>query len=57
MDSSMPWITVGDFNVFLTKDEKKGGSSRGSVPCKKFNEWLRECAMFDLGFCGPKFTW
>ena len=46
-----------DFNAFLTRDEKKGGSNRGSVPCRKFNEWLRECFMFDLGFCGPKFTW
>ena len=43
-DNSIPWRLVGDFNAFLTRDEKKGGS-------------IRECSMFDLGFYGPKFTW
>ena len=53
----MPWIVAGDFNAFLTRDEKEGESNRGLTPCKKFGEWLRECVMYDLGFYGPKFTW
>ena len=57
INNSVPWIVAGDFNVFLTRDEKKGGSNRGFVPYRKFNELLRECSMFDLGFYGPKFTW
>ena len=54
---SLPWLVAGDFNAFLTIAEKKGRSSRGSLPCRKFKEWMSECDMFDLGFCGPKFTW
>ena len=57
IDNVVPWLVTGDFNAFLSRDEKKEGSIRGCMPCKKFNEWLRECAMFDLGFYGPKFTW
>ena len=56
-DNFVPWIVAGDFNAFLTRDEKKRGWNRGSVPCRKFNEWVRECSMVDLGFYGPKFTW
>ena len=56
-DNSVPWIVAGDFNAFLTRDEKKRGYNRRSVPFRKFNEWVRECSTFDLGFYGPKFTW
>ena len=49
--NSLPWLAVGDFNAFLTFDEKKEGSSKRSLPCRKFKEWMSECDMFDLGFC------
>ena len=42
VDVIVPWIVAGDFNSFLTRDEKKGGSNRGSATCRKFGEWPRK---------------
>ena len=56
VDITVPWIVARNFNAFLTRNEKKGGSNRRFAPCRKFGEWLRKCALFDLGFYVPKFT-
>ena len=41
----IPWIVGGDFNAFLTKNEKCGGSNVSSMGCKKFGMWMRDCDM------------
>ncbi|KAK9087454.1 hypothetical protein Syun_029848 [Stephania yunnanensis] len=32
-----PWLAIGDFNVYLTKDEKKGGAAPNLRNCKEFS--------------------
>ena len=53
----MPWIVAGDFNEILSNDEKEGQRLRAQSQLDNFRQALDECALMDLGFVGPKFTW
>ncbi|KAL4326271.1 hypothetical protein GQ457_11G005490 [Hibiscus cannabinus] len=55
--SFMPWLLGGDFNVIASSSERQGGSERRSGVCPKFNEFLFQSQLHDLGFYGPSFTW
>jgi hypothetical protein len=52
-----PWICCGDFNEVLVQDEHYGSTDRSEVQMELFRNYLDECNLIDLGFCGPKFTW
>lgn len=52
-----PWLVTDDFNAFLFSHEKMGGSQRGSRPCSKFQHFVTNFNLIDLGFKGPKYTW
>ena len=52
-----PWIVSGDFNAFLDKAEKRGGSVWNSIGCRKFKAWVRDYDMRYMGFTGTKLTW
>ncbi|KAF7812621.1 putative RNA-directed DNA polymerase [Senna tora] len=47
----------GDFNAFISSNEKAGGSENGSQPDKGFGQWIDDGFMVDLGFSGSDFTW
>ncbi|XP_031372557.1 uncharacterized protein LOC116187768 [Punica granatum] len=53
----MPWVALGDFNEAATSWEKLGGSAASAKHMSLFNRMLDECALLDLGFTGPRFTW
>ncbi|KAL4319829.1 hypothetical protein GQ457_18G007350 [Hibiscus cannabinus] len=55
--SFMPWLLGGDFNVIASSSERQGGSERRSGVCPRFNEFLFQSQLHDLGFYGPSFTW
>ncbi|KAK6780088.1 hypothetical protein RDI58_022272 [Solanum bulbocastanum] len=54
---SIPWCTVGDFNVITDADEKLGGCVYNMKKSLEFIGVIEACGLMDLGFSGPKFTW
>ncbi|KAL0402426.1 UNVERIFIED_CONTAM: hypothetical protein Slati_4272500 [Sesamum latifolium] len=55
--SSRAWLCAGDFNEILDQSEKYGGSLRPTWQIRNFRAALDKCALSDLGFTGPPFTW
>ncbi|XP_020595616.1 uncharacterized protein LOC110035685 [Phalaenopsis equestris] len=51
------WILGGDFNCITSPTEKRGGKTSLLSPIAKFNNFISDASLFDLGFKGPKFTW
>ncbi|TYH79478.1 hypothetical protein ES332_D03G067200v1 [Gossypium tomentosum] len=49
-------MLIGDFNAFLSPDEKRGGRP-AIFGCKLFQDFIQLNALRDLGFKGPQFTW
>ncbi|KAH1123276.1 hypothetical protein J1N35_006436 [Gossypium stocksii] len=52
----VPWMAIGDFNVFLSPEDKKGGHVKGRR-CISFGEFMDNAFLHDLGFQSPLFTW
>ncbi|KAJ8451520.1 hypothetical protein Cgig2_018154 [Carnegiea gigantea] len=52
-----PWLLVGDFNETTSLDERDHGGSDMARRYVKFNNWIDNNALLDIGFTGPKFTW
>lgn len=55
--SGLPWCIAGDFNDMVFADEKKGGRQHPKKLLEGFNQTLRDCSLYDLGFVGEKYTW
>jgi hypothetical protein len=51
-----PRLFIGDFNEVTNGTEKWGGSARQRSSMQAFQHTL-ECNLFDMGFCGPRYTW
>ncbi|XP_049391547.1 uncharacterized protein LOC125855953 [Solanum stenotomum] len=56
-NNTIPWCTVGDFNVITDIDEKLGGIPYNMRKRLEFIGVIEACGLMDLGFNGPKFTW
>lgn len=52
-----PWLCFVDFNDLLSPLEKDGGNHRTSSSFAHFQNFLKECELFDLGAKGLQFTW
>ncbi|KAL6130571.1 hypothetical protein ACLB2K_068950 [Fragaria x ananassa] len=52
-----PWIIFGDFNELLSMYDKLGGGGRSEALMKNFKEVVEECALQEVEFLGPLFTW
>ncbi|CAN1255306.1 hypothetical protein LINPERPRIM_LOCUS8934, partial [Linum perenne] len=55
--SSLPWMTLEDFNALVDSTEKLGGAGINKVQAQDFRDCISECGLLDMGFSGPKFTW
>ena len=53
----LPWVVGGDFNIFLSEDERKGSTNKRDREMLDFAEAISDCQLLDLGADGPKFTW
>ena len=53
----LPCMCIGDFNEVANGTEKVGGNVRQNGLMQAFQQTLEECELFDLGYCGPKYTW
>lgn len=49
-------MSIGDFNVILSPNEKYGGLSLGKR-CSHFGDFMEDMDLHDLGFKGSPFTW
>jgi hypothetical protein len=53
----LPWLCVGYFDKILEALEKVGGIRRTQGTMEAFKNTLEFCALHELGYWGPKFTW
>lgn len=57
-DLGIPSCIIGDFNVIVNAQEKKGGARfRWDWKVTDFHNFLNENALCDLGFKGSPYTW
>ncbi|MQL98150.1 hypothetical protein Taro_030854 [Colocasia esculenta] len=52
-----PWLVGGDFNAYLSPNEKKGGKRRLSKSVMDFQACVSTAGIEDAGFSGSKYTW
>ena len=52
-----PWLVGGDFNIFLTNEERQGSDTDRQGNMMEFADAIADCQLIDLGFDGPMFTW
>ncbi|XP_026448377.1 uncharacterized protein LOC113348737 [Papaver somniferum] len=57
VDSTTPWLVIGDFNCVLRNDEKKGGRDVLTSSINEFSDWMEENGVFEADSLGSKFTW
>ncbi|KAL8140756.1 hypothetical protein V2J09_006777 [Rumex salicifolius] len=56
-NNALPWLLIGDFNETCSLEERTEQSENMSRRCEKFQEWINQLELLDLGFSGQKFTW
>lgn len=54
---SGPWQVLGDFNSYLTCDDKKGGSNPNLRSMNLFWNCIQQCSLLDMEYVGDRFTW
>ncbi|KAJ8422846.1 hypothetical protein Cgig2_033485 [Carnegiea gigantea] len=52
-----PWPMAGDFNETRSLEERDHSGPDMARRCSKFNNWIENNALIDIGFSGPKYTW
>ncbi|XP_026416596.1 uncharacterized protein LOC113312039 [Papaver somniferum] len=52
-----PWLVLGDLNVILNKEEKRGSNPANSSDIRKFSAMFNNLGLKDIGFLGFPFTW
>ncbi|XP_055835240.1 uncharacterized protein LOC129903721 [Solanum dulcamara] len=56
-NTTLPWCTLGDFNVITEPEEKLGGVTYNMRKSLAFISIIQACGLQDLGFSGQKYTW
>ncbi|XP_074570567.1 uncharacterized protein LOC141827233 [Curcuma longa] len=51
------WMVMGDFNSYLSIDEKKGGSPVTNHELRDMQNFTQVCGLVDLRSIGCRFTW
>ncbi|XP_042059532.1 uncharacterized protein LOC121804048 [Salvia splendens] len=55
-----PWLVGGDFNIFVSEEERQGSMRRQGRKIREmmdFAETISDCQLLDVGADGLKFTW
>ena len=53
----LPWLVGGDFNIFVSEDERQRSSHNRTREMFEFAEAISDCQLLDVGADGPRFTW
>ncbi|XP_055824484.1 uncharacterized protein LOC129893019 [Solanum dulcamara] len=56
-NTSLPWCSLGDFNVITEPEEKLGGITYNMRKSLEFISIIEACGLQDLGYTGQKYTW
>ncbi|XP_060182082.1 uncharacterized protein LOC132611715 [Lycium barbarum] len=56
-DLNAPWAVLGDFNVIVEADEKKGGRPFNISESFDFLNCMEDSGLQDAGFLGSSYTW
>uniref|UniRef100_A0A803QJE5 Reverse transcriptase zinc-binding domain-containing protein n=1 Tax=Cannabis sativa TaxID=3483 RepID=A0A803QJE5_CANSA len=56
-DPSIPWLVLGDFNEFLSNEDKEGGPPQSDILMGNFRKTIDTCKLRAIPFNGDKFTW
>jgi len=51
------WPLAGDFNETRNMEERRNCSEGIQKRCAKFDHWIDNNGLMDLGYLGPPFTW
>ncbi|KAK6118331.1 hypothetical protein DH2020_047902 [Rehmannia glutinosa] len=55
---NIPWLVGGDFNCFLSEDERSGSDTNRRLDMEEFNAAVVVCSLIDLGCSGATHhTW
>ncbi|XP_026458904.1 uncharacterized protein LOC113359498 [Papaver somniferum] len=54
---NLPWLVIGDFNVVLSCEEKKGGRQPLKVAMQDFRDCIEYCNLIQAPRTGIKFSW
>ena len=52
-----PWMLIGDFNAYISPQEKMGGSNPNWSSTRRFVDYVNKCQLLNMGFQGPSITW
>ena len=53
----LSWMVGGDFNIFLSEEEREGSTKKRTREMVDFANAISECQLLDLEADGAKFTW
>lgn len=56
LDNGCPWLSIGDSNIILSTNEKRGGNAKGKR-CSYFGDFMDLTNLHDLGFRESFYTW
>ncbi|XP_026458970.1 uncharacterized protein LOC113359574 [Papaver somniferum] len=54
---NLPWLAIGDFNAFLTAEEKSGGITPNTRNMLEFNNCLDKCDLMQASKSGCEYSW
>lgn len=57
LDTNLPWLILGDFNVIKTPDERVGGVRPKEYEMDEFNDFCLSLEFCDADSFGARFTW
>ncbi|XP_042056302.1 uncharacterized protein LOC121800876 [Salvia splendens] len=55
-----PWLVGGDFNIYVSEEERQGSMKRQGRKTREMMEFVKaisDCKLLDVGADGLKFTW
>ena len=57
LNNTRPWLLASDFNDTKSLEERMHCGQGLARRCTKFNHWIKNNGLIDLGFSGPRYTW
>ncbi|KAK4257184.1 hypothetical protein QN277_006806 [Acacia crassicarpa] len=55
--ASLPWLVLGDFNAFLSPNDKLGGADPPWASIRQFKDCIDDTSLIEARVQGEKFTW
>ncbi|KAL8143959.1 LOW QUALITY PROTEIN: hypothetical protein V2J09_016991 [Rumex salicifolius] len=55
--NKLTWLLMGDFNKTKSLEERTGSLDALRRRCERFNHWIEDIGLLDIGFTGKRSTW